>query len=946
MKYISTFMILIMFVINAHADEKKIDDIIKTITSIKVDHLDLEAIKKLEDNLKSIISNTNELQQKVSQHKSRLQKEEKLIKIINDASKKELSSVVLTAIGTLEYQLTTCKDYFTEAKANTITQKHVAKVKEYQQRWQKLHDKLAQLQKHVTDVENANEDLKKQTLLKDTELQKRLKGILSAIAKYDEYVQKNDLSKYKSQVIGSLQQDLQKRLARSAYSSKAKIVRDEYQQWKSTQAQTKSSVELEALAKFVNVYNKHESDLKSGSENNFFSSVIAPLIEEATQRKKAVVKENELFTKLEKEYKTAMAAKQDAQAKLQAAKDVRKKITEYEQLVQKNEISSYHRKNVTPYSRELDKTIASITQEVDVFNSLQKEYQDYTQQKYSNIVDERNKIDDTLKKVVVYANLLQTERIKGYYSDQVKKIAEGLQKRQEIIVAEQNVVSPFRIARKNWEEKQQSWTNANEEKDSIEKVLNAASKYLEVLGEGKVSKYYENEVKTTKESLSQRLNKINGENTAFANVTKENDSYKGQQFTSLDAELAGIQKVLSVVNNYQSLETAKKIAIYQKEQVAKMKTTLENRQKILNNEKSIYAKTQTAFDAWKNGEKNLDNELKNIASALASVDSYNSMIAKFEASQFFKNQVIAMKKKLDNRKDQIELEKKSVAEIKKLAALPQAKTLQEYSKNLQKLQTSISNYQMELKSQKISNYHVQEVESLSLKNKAQMETINKVIASFKTVKMSYNSWKIKSRWQNWDQENKKLQEITTAVQKYKESLGNIQDANAEEIKTWLANINDEQKKLDAEKKFYSELDKLSDTLGEGGYMSGEDELADADKLTGLCDEYIKKVRGKEMTNHYQRGVRKRKRKAQDASKKVKRETYMFRQVESSYNFWKNNSPWQNKADEERALDKAFAKIQEYNDELQFRKITTYQKSNVGEWKDELQKRKDALLSGG
>lgn len=933
--------------LNVHGDEqKKIDDIIKTITSIKVDHLDLEKIKKLEENLQSIISNTNELQQKVSQQKSRLQEEEKLIKIINDASKKQLSSVVLTAIATLEQQLANCKDYFDKAKENKITQKYTATVKQYQESWQKLHEKLTQLQKHVTDVENANEDFKKQTLLKDAELQKRIQDILDTITKYNDYLQTNDLVKYKSQIISSLQQDLQKRLARSAYSSKAKLVREAYQQWKSTQAQTKSTVELDALEKFVQVYNKYENDLKSDSENNFFSSVIAPLIEEATQRKKAVVKESELFAELEKDYKSAMEAKQDAQAKLQAAQNVRKKITEYEQLVQKKEISSYNRKDVTPYSRELDKVIASITQEVDVFNSLQKEHQDYEQQKYSNIVDERNKIDDTLKKVVVYANLLQTERIKGYYSDQVKKIAESLQKRQEKIVAEQNTVSPFRIAHKNWEEKKQNWANANEERESIERVVNAANKYLETLGQGKISTYHEKEVKTTKDNLAQRLDKISGESAAFTKVTAQNSSYKEQKFTSLEKELAEIQKTLSAVNNYQNLVAEQKIATYQKESVAKIKTTLENRQKILNNEKSVYAKTQTSFDTWKNSEKNLATELKNIDQAIAAVNKYNSMIANFEASQFFKNEVIAMKKQLDNRKDQIELEKKSVAEIKKLAAIPQAKTLQEYSENLQKLQTSISNYQMELKAQKISNYHMQEVENLSQKNKAQMENINNVIENFKTVKSSYNSWKIKSRWQSWDQENEKLQEIKTAAQKYKESLGNIQDSNAEEIKTWLASIDEEQKKLDAEKAFYNELDKLSDTLGKGGYMSGDDELADAEKLSGLCDEYTKKIRSKEITNHYQRGVRQRKRKAQDASKKVKRETYMFSQVESSYNFWKNNSPWQNKADEERALKKVLAKIQEYDDELQFRKITTYQKNTVGEWKDELQKRKDALLSGG
>ena len=933
--------------LNVHGDEqKKVDDIIKTITSIKVDHLNLETIKKLEENLQSIIKNTNELQQKVSLHKSRLQEEEKLIKIINDASQKELSSVVLTAIATLEQQIANCEDYFKKAKENKITQKYTGKVKEYQESWQKLHDKLTQLQKHVTEVENANEDLKKQTLLKDDELQKRLQGILDTIVKYTDYLQKNDLAKYKSQIISSLQQDLQKRLARSVYSSKAKLVRDAYQQWKSTQAQTKSTVELDALEKFVQVYNQYENDLKSGSENNFFSSVIAPLIEEATQRKKAVVKESELFVELEKDYKSAMAEKQDAQAKLQAAQSVRKKITAYEQLVQKQEVSSYYRKDITPYSRELDKVIASITQEVDVFNSLQKEYQNYQEQKYSTIVDERNKIDDTLKKVVVYANLLQTERIKGYYSDQVKKIAEGLQKRQEKIVAEQNVVSPFRIAHKNWEEKKQGWANANEERESIEKVVSAADKYLEALGQSKISTYHENEVKTTKDSLAQRLTKINAESAAFTKVTAQNSSYKEQKFTNLDKELEQIQKTLSVVNNYQSLVAEQKIAAYQKEQVAKIKTTLENRQKILNNEKSIYEKTQTSFNTWKNSEKNLASELKNIDDAITAVSKYNSMIANFEASQFFKNEVIAMKKQLDNRKDQIELEKKSFAEIKKLASIPQAKTLQEYSENLQKLQTSISNYQMELKAQKISNYHMQEIEDLSQKNKAQMENINNVIENFKTAKSSYNSWKIKSRWQSWEQENEKLQEIKTAAEKYKESLGSIQDSNAEEIKTWLADINEEQKKLDAEKTFYSDLDKLSDTLGKGGYPSGDDELADAEKLTTLCDEYTKKIRNKEITNHYQRGVRQRKRKAQDASKKIKRETYMFRQVESSYNFWKNNSPWQNKADEERALTKVLAKIQEYDDELQFRKITTYQKGTVGDWKDELQKRKDALLSGG
>ncbi|WP_372370733.1 hypothetical protein [Candidatus Uabimicrobium sp. HlEnr_7] len=947
MKCISTFMILVMLIFNIHADEqKKINDILQTITSIQVDHLDLEALKQLESNLQSIVKSTNTLQKKVSQQKSKLQEEEKLIKILSDASQKKPVFIVLTAIANLEQHLKSSNNYFQKAQENKITQKHIGKVKEYQQTWQKLLDKLTQLQKHVLEIENANEDLKKQTLLKDTELQKRISSILQSTTKYNEYLQVNDLSSYKSHIIASLEKDLQARLARSVYTSKVKFVREAHLLWKNSQMQDKSSVELTAIKNFEVTYKKYEKDLQSGSENNFFSSVISPLMSEAHERKRAIIKENELFTSVEEDYKKATEITKDVQTKLEAAKNVRKKITEYEQLVQGNEISSYHRKNTTPYARELDKIITSISQEIEMFNSLQKNYTNYQEQKYENIITERNKIDDTLKKVVAYANLLQTERIKGYYSAEVKKIAEALQKRQEKVVAEQSAVSPFRIAHKNWQEKNSNWDNAQNEKEFIEKVINSANNYSKTLEEGKISTYYKDEIQSVNKELTARLAKINKETTAFAKVAESQMTYKQSKFDNLDKESAAIDTTLSITNEYAKLSEKKAISNYNSAQVEEIKNSLQNRQKILNNEKVAFDAIQKSYSVWKDGEKNTTNEINNITKALTTIDKYNSMIAKFEASQFLKNKVIIIAKELNNRKDQIELEKKAFSQIQVQLSLPQATTLQEYSNTLQKLKTAIANYQMELKAQKISDYHRAEVAALATKNEAQIKKLNNVVKSFKTVKASYNSWKIKSRWQSWEQENKKLQEIKDAAQKYKTSLGDIQDSNAGDVKTWLVAVASEQNKLNAEKKLFDNLKALSDTVIEGGYSSGEDELAEIEKLLELCDNYVKQTRAKAITNHYQRVVRQRKRKAQDASKKIKREIYVFGQIESSYNFWKNNSPWQNKADEERALTKTLAKVQEYNDELQFRKITTYRKSDVSDWKNELQKRQDTLRSGG
>lgn len=845
-------------------------------------------------------------------------------------------------LASLDQGISLTRTYLARTGAGEITSHYASAVSARKQAWESMRAGLNRLESLAGEIQAAIGKIR-QGVPADA-LRRELESALKLAEEYQKLCAADELKPYRAAMVGEWQEEIQSRLSQAIVENEIAVLRESHDSWLAQQNKGTIDEEGRALEKFLATY-EHYRAAVAGQKDNPYRDLAERWLASARDRSQSLSAEKSQFERVESSY--AAWKKCDSasspEARLKALKEGIAATQAYQNLLQEGKISRYHQPKVAECHSAMNKAREVLDREEELFGRVRDTHRRFEKGEYGKLAAEKDDLAQILFLLSEYDRLLEAKDIGGHREKELRAWGAAVQERQKSVIGEENLFVQIDAAVRKWESESQ-WENLKAEQNVLTRALDCCREYQKKAGGKEISTYYREDIARAEQKLGPRRQKLDGEERIFEEIRRLQADHAQKTYPDLPGEEKAIDDFLSRLKIYLDKLQKDEVSGYYRTEASAWHGQLEVQKNKVALEKERYGQIAEKYRNWQKQAswEGLEQELAALEVVVRPCEEYQEGFARQEIRGYYRSEVGQYLKSLHSRIQQLRGEKDLASRIEaKWQDLAKSKSLEDGQNDLKSFLVLCQDYQNQLASAKISDYHRARVAERTAGAGEQIRQLDEIVRIARDLKARYENWEI-TRWPSFDGEEKALAEISSKAKEYQDLLGKTAFASQNiDLKQWLETVAARNRQMQGEKAIYDKIVKLEETVNEGNFASLAEEKQKIRDVETLAEEHKDSSDKKEISGHYQRNIRQIQKKLAARTEKLDREEWCFQEADKAYRAWKQKS-WDNPASEKNAVDEAMKKIDEYNEHLQRKKISAYYQKQVKQYEEELAKRKGEL----
>ena len=634
---------------------------------------------------------------------------------------------------------------------------------------------------------------KKSDLAKDLQ---EANDCLKLIKEYQDLAGRLEISIYHQNDVREVQKKTQKQqllLAKEQdVSTKLKTSHEKYAQQKFTSLEE----EKKALTPILAIVKEYKIAMSLKQMSEYHKKEIEELIAKYEGRNSMVTGEEALFNLVKSSVEGWQKKKNGYSTAI--AKQVIGRILEhcdnYQSKQKKQQISSYHAKQITSWQQEINSQKQQIVAEENLFKGVAKLQTEYlSNTSFASAEKEQKALQQIATKIDEY-----TKKYPKHSRKQLNEWQKSNSQQLEKLNAEKELFSKLESS---YQKAQKQQSDAKAEQVIVVSVMELCKDYQKKLVEGKISRYHQKTVRQYLDKMKQRNEMLTNELQAFAQIQKGWQELSTLKHKSLNEERSANQKVLSLCENYNREQKQGKSSNYSQKQVDEWTAELTNKVKQYQELVKIIEQLNASYSNWKRVTRwpSSASEETALAKIAKLVNDYKSKIKEYQVKDYHSAETQEASAKVSNKQQMIEAEKKLIEEIKSLRknVTEKASSLAEGKKKFQNVLDLCKKYQEQANSKKISNHSQRNLSRWERRLRTQMSKLEKEEKLFQNVEHTYNFWKKRSWADDIQGEKRALEKALKQTTEYKEEsqFKKITDYHKSQVKEYEKELRSRQTTL-------------------------------------------------------------------------------------------------------------------------------------------------------